>query len=55
MMNNAPNIYILFPAMAQYGFACHVWFSWRKHDQKPRSADFSLQSVVKYSNVRRMR
>jgi len=59
-MNNKPNVYILFswatfPVMAEYGFACHVWFSAGKHDQKTRSADFSRQSVVKYSKVRRMR
>ena len=27
----------------------------KKHDQKTRSADFSLQSVVKFSKVCRMR
>jgi len=57
-MNNEPNIYIyyeqLFPVMAEYGFACPVWFSAVKHDQKTRSADFSRQGVVKYSKVRRM-
>ena len=41
--------------MAEYGFACHVWFSAGKYDQKTQSAEFSLQSVVKYSKVRRMR
>ena len=40
-----------FAAMAEYGFACHVWFLAGKHDQKTLSADFSLQSVVKYSNI----
>ena len=40
--------------MAEYGFACHVWFSVEKHDQKTQPADFSLQSVVKYSRVRLM-
>ena len=54
-----PNICILFswatfPVMAEYVFACHVWFSAGKHDQKTRSADFSRQSVIKYSKVRRM-
>jgi len=44
----------LFPVMAEYDFACHVWFSAGKHDQKARSAYFSRQRV-KSSKVCRMR